>query len=99
MIGTTYSQAHGLGAYPSDVAVWLENTSTEHGWAVGSRILFASASGNGSSAAAAITVGCDTTNAYAVTSSTPVPAIANFTTQVSAVMTPNKWKVIIGVRK
>jgi hypothetical protein len=94
-ISTVYPQAHGLGRYPAQVAVFLENTTTEAGWAVGDRILLASGGVN-SVATSAGTVGMNATNVYFAMSASQVRANNRNTGAAVDLLTAN-WKVIMRV--
>jgi len=98
-LATTYTQAHGLAAYPSSFNVYLECTTADRSWAVGDRVLFATAStgdlGGGSSSA--MTAVMNTTNVVVQTPSTAIYLAAKGTGVSSTAITLASWKIIVRV--
>lgn len=94
---TIYTQAHGLARQPALVAVFIENTTTEAGWAVGDRLLFASASNSNTGASVVFTVGVNATNVYVSTGGAVNIGVNHRTTGAATFITPSKWKVIVRV--
>lgn len=91
---TSYTQNHGLGRYPSKFETWIECTSADANYAVGDRILLASASDSDTSARSVTQymnttlVGCRTGG------NSPTILDSSFS---GTVLTASKWKVIFRV--
>lgn len=58
--------AHGLGAAPSEVYAWFQNTTTEYGYAVGDRVPVSTFIQDDSSTEVGVVIYADATNAGAV---------------------------------
>ena len=96
-VSTLYTQAHGLGRYPAQIAVFLENTTTEAGWAVGDRLLVSTGAVVHASSQSAVTVGMDATSVY-LSTATALPSINNKTTGAgAAIVAAANWKVIMRI--
>lgn len=93
---TAYTQAHGLARHPAHIAVFLECTTIDNGWAVGDRILMATGSVVNASQTSATTVAENLTNVYLTTAANP-PSLNHKTTGAALALTAASWKVIIRV--
>lgn len=95
-LSTQYIQAHGLGTrYPSDFQVWLENTITEDGYAVGDRLNPDSFFDEGG-ANEGCSSWCTTANVGFSTGS-QLPNIAPKAGGAAGVLTAANWDVIFRV--
>lgn len=92
-IGTNDTVAHGLGALPKMVEVWLRCKTAQHGWAVGVEILAKRGSEEASVGPVGITIGMDTTNLIIVYSSNRID-IPVKTTGITGVITVGNWRAI-----
>jgi len=86
------TQAHGLGALPSNVQVFLQCTTIQVGYAVGDRIRLP----NGDNTANLLTVMFNATNVILSTGTAP-NIMSNAATPVSTALIPGSWKVIFKV--
>ena len=92
-ISTAYTQAHGLGARPSQAEVWLECTTTNLGYAVGDRVkanILVAAGG-----AIEATLMTNTTNVVFRTGNSS-PGLID-TSFAGSNITPASWKVIFRI--
>jgi len=96
-ISTKTTQAHGLGARPEDVQLWLENTTTEYNYTVGQRVLMSNL-GDAGNAARSNHIIVDTTNVVIIAGSV-LPNILDFNTPFTVrTITAANWKWILRVR-
>ena len=93
-VSTTTTQAHGLSAVPTMWFAYLENLSTEAGYAAGDKVDVTSLN-TGAGTNVGWVVSADATNVY-VTTDTALPYVVNRTTPAAAVqITAAKWKVVV----
>ncbi len=86
--------AHGLGAIPVEVQVFIECVTAEHGWAVGDLVEFVSHSDSGISLTS---WGCDATNVLIALSGTILPG-NNKTTAGGVSLTTANWRYRVKAR-
>ncbi len=88
----TVTQAHGLGAHPTQVDAYLECITAELNYSVGDRVRFSGSTvvGNGTSV---IGLTSDATNLYLTTGSA-APYIPNKTTGAETQISASKWKYV-----
>jgi hypothetical protein len=88
--GNTYSVAHGLGRTPDRYWVELECTTSEYGYAVGSRVAATAFGEQGTSRG--LTVYATSTNVALRTAANGI-AIARLDTTAIGVLTPSNWRI------
>lgn len=89
---TVVTQAHGLGAEPIMVDVYIESLSTEANYSVGERVYTAFMDSN--AGAAGVNIVKNATNIILITSSGVLQA-ANRTTGAITTLTNSNWKMVI----
>lgn len=89
---TVVTQAHGLGAEPIMVDVYIESLSTEANYSVGERVYTAFMDSN--AGAAGVSIVKNATNVILITSSGVLQA-ANRTTGAITTLTNSNWKMVV----
>ena len=90
--GTVFTFAHGLGAIPRKIVVWIKNQTTgEQGWSPGDEVIMQAADTPGTGAGVAPWAYSDATNVSVIT---PLQArVLNKTTGNSGALTAARWQV------
>lgn len=91
---TTYTQAHGLGAHPDIVQLWLECAIAEAAWSIGDRLL--ATTNESATAARGISLKTDTTNIVVATGASALEFLRD-DTNVNVALTHANWNVIVKV--
>ena len=89
-LGSSASAAHGLGAAPSFVYVYLECITTEGGWAAGDRIPLGSMWGNYGESG--VVFGSNATTVYIKINATSLAQALNLSSGAVFTPTNTKWK-------
>jgi hypothetical protein len=87
---TTYTQAHGLGRYPSLVTAAYENVNAVGGWSVGQRVDLNSLA-DGAANNTRPQLSYDATNIYVHTATAGLGVIKNFSTRTEFAATGSDW--------
>jgi hypothetical protein len=89
MAATANAQAHGLGAMPTFVTFYLENITSEAGFATGERVNMLPSTGT----FGGFVVGSNSTHVYS-SSNTALPGVIHKTTGALVVITAANWKLV-----
>lgn len=92
-VGTTTTQAHGLGAVPNLVVLKLVALDTDLGYSAGETVILGPGF-HGTGTISGITVEVDATNVKIHTAASNPPNIVNKSTFAWAAITVSKWKIV-----